>query len=256
MVVQIRPPRDGLTHHQLKDFNRPLLLHFSCKAAIRYATKDHFATTKYFVILPTGRARQSATTTMSMPTYRREPYNPVCFPPPAVPFNGGYGAYPTSQVPFWIKDNADMCYPRPYPAFQYAVGQEPHRLPWSYSTQPASEMQWSPQPYANPLSYLYMDSQYYCGQSAMSYNTHADYCVGIDSNSASQTQSVSHAPFMAQSPTALSLSPSTNRQEKFIRTVARKVYITRPTKYAWNFSNAQIHAMVDCCIARLSVKEH
>jgi hypothetical protein len=198
------------------------------------------------------RISQSA----AMTTYRRELYNPMYFPQPALPFNGGYGANPTSQAPYATNDTAAVYYPYHYQANPHVVDQEHLRLPWS-STQPACAMQLAPQQFQNTPAYFCMDSNYYCGQSATLQNfTQLTPRVSNDDNSANQTQYVSFAPFTTPTPTALSLNPSTNRQEGFIRTVPRKVYISRPAKYAWNFSNFELRSIVERCIARSSAEEH
>jgi len=162
----------------------------------------------------------------AMTTYQEKDLeNLMCSPGPAVPFNGGYGANPTSQAPYAIYDTAAMYYPNHYQSNPYAVQQDHLQIPWS-SAEPVSSMQWSPQQLQNTPDI----------------NSNYNSCV-FDNTQYLQTS------FMTQTTPVLSSNSS-------FMTPSRKVLISRPAKCSWDFSTSHLHSMVMCCIARLSAEEY
>jgi hypothetical protein len=162
-----------------------------------------------------------------MTTYQQEKdlQNLVRFPGPVVPFNGGYGANPTSQAPCAMYDTAAMYYPNHYQANPCADQQDHLQIPWS-SAEPVSSMQWLSQQFQNTPDIN------------LNYNS----CV-FGNTQYLQTS------FMTQTTPVLSSNSS-------FMTPSRKVLISRPAKCSWDFSTSHLHSMVMCCIARSSAEEH
>jgi hypothetical protein len=169
--------------------------------------------------------------------------------------------------------------PYPHQANPIVVRQEYHhqQSPGSGPAAPEPPTQWPvppmpwPPPPVSPMPWYLPPPlnapAYYSAQPApLPHFTQFRPIVGNDGSNTNQPRDDDGTTFMTQIPPAQSDYLSIKRYERlircgprpesFIRTVARKVHISRPPKCAWNYATAQLHSMVKCSIARSFAQEH